>query len=193
MEIYLDNAATTPLSDPMKKYLTSILDLWGNPSSLYAKGTESKRIISDARRSVARFIHAVPDHIYFTPSGSACNTWAVRGYDKAHRHTVLYSPIAHKSILQCAEDCQYPHPLKTDCHGFIDLHDLEQRLASCHLPLRYHRLCQQRNGNYTGCRKNYRSDTFLPWNRLPGLYRQHPLHSHRCPKAKRGYGRFFRP
>ncbi len=134
MEIYLDNAATTPLSDPMKKYLTSILDLWGNPSSLYAKGTESKRIISDARRSVARFIHAVPDHIYFTPSGSACNTWAVRGYDKAHRHTVLYSPIAHKSILQCAEDCQYPHPLKTDCHGFIDLHDLEQRLASCHLP-----------------------------------------------------------
>lgn len=132
MSIYLDNAATTPLSDPMKKYLISILDLWGNPSSLYTKGTEAKQLISGARRSVARFLHANPDNIYFTPSGSASNTWAVRGYDAAHRCTALYSPIAHKSILKCMEDCKYPHPLKTDRHGFIDFHDLKQRLDACH-------------------------------------------------------------
>jgi len=132
MNLYLDNAATTPLSDPMKKYLSSLLDLWGNPSSLHTKGTEAKKILSGARRSVARFLHADPEHIYFMPSGSASNTCAIRGYDAARRCTVLYSPIAHKSILECTKDCPYSHPLKTDRHGFIDLHDLEQKLAACH-------------------------------------------------------------
>ena len=49
MGVYLDYAATAPLSDGMKAYLISILDDWGNPSSLYSKGADSKKIISDAR------------------------------------------------------------------------------------------------------------------------------------------------
>ena len=70
MNIYLDNAATTELTDSMKQYLISLLDQWGNPSSLYAMGEKAGRLLSGARQSVAAFINASPDDIYFTSSGS---------------------------------------------------------------------------------------------------------------------------
>ncbi len=125
--IYLDNAATTPLSDSMKKYLTSILDIYGNPSSLYSTGESAKQIISNARQSVAKFINADPKDIYFTPSGSASNTLAVRGYYEKHNcTTILYSPIAHKSILKCVQSLKRKFPLKVDSDGYIDFDDLKE-------------------------------------------------------------------
>ena len=56
--IYLDNSATTPLTNSTKEYVISILNEWGNPSSLHSQGTRTKQIISSARQSVARFINA---------------------------------------------------------------------------------------------------------------------------------------
>ena len=124
--IYLDNAATSILSDSMKEYLVSILDKWGNPSSLHSVGEPVKQIISNARQSVAKFINADPRDIYFTPSGSASNTLALRGYCSKHNCTVLYSPIAHKSILNCVRSCRDAYPLKVDGNGFIDFDDLKE-------------------------------------------------------------------
>ncbi len=130
MNIYLDNAATTELTDSMKQYLISLLDQWGNPSSLYAMGERTGRILSGARQSVAAFINAGPKDIYFTPSGSASNTLTIRGYYNMHPCTVLYSPIAHKSILKCAESIPGSRPLKVDPEGFVNLEDLESRLMT---------------------------------------------------------------
>lgn len=130
MEVYLDNAATTPLSDSMKKYLISILDYWGNPSSLHSQGTKPKQIISEARQSVAKFINADPRDIYFTPSGSGSNTLAIRGYYEKNNCTILYSPIAHKSILKCVENYKNSYPLKVDKNGLIDFDDLKEWLDS---------------------------------------------------------------
>lgn len=126
MEIYLDNAATSLLSDSMKEYLVSILDKWGNPSSLHSQGEKPKQIISNARQSIAKFINADPRDIYFTPSGSASNTLGIKGYYSKHNCTVLYSPIAHKSILNCVKDYKYAYPLKVDSNGFIDFDDLKE-------------------------------------------------------------------
>ncbi len=131
MNIYLDNAATTELTDSMKQYLISLLDQWGNPSSLYAMGEKAGRLLSGARQSVAAFINASPDDIYFTSSGSAANTLAIRGYCSRHTCTVLYSPIAHKSILKCVESIKGSYPLKVDKDGFIDLEDLSNKLDAC--------------------------------------------------------------
>lgn len=130
MNIYLDNAATTELTDSMKQYLISLLDQWGNPSSLYAMGEKAGRILSGARQSVAAFINASPKDLYFTPSGSAANTLAICGYYSMHPCTLLYSPIAHKSILKCAESIPGSCPLKVDQDGFVDPEDLERRLAA---------------------------------------------------------------
>lgn len=131
--IYLDNAATTRLSDSMQQYLISILDLWGNPSSLHSTGEPVRQLISDARQSVAKLINAHPNNIYFTPSGSAGNTLAIRGYCAKHDCIILYSPIAHKSILKCAESYHNRQSLKVDLHGMIDIHDLEDRLIACNM------------------------------------------------------------
>ena len=79
MKVYLDNAATTSLSDSMKEYLISVLDLWANPSTFLSEGTRPSQLISDARQAVAKHIHANPNDIYFVPSGSAGNTLAVKG------------------------------------------------------------------------------------------------------------------
>ena len=128
MEIYLDNAATSILSDSMKKYLVSILDCWGNPSSLHSVGEPAKQIISDARQSAAKFINADPKDIYFTPSGSASNTLGIKGYYAKHNCAILYSPISHKSILSCVKSCKNAYPLKVDGNGFIDFNDMKEWL-----------------------------------------------------------------
>lgn len=129
--IYLDNAATTPLTNPVKEYLISILDDFGNPSSLYTISEKPKQIISEARKSVAKFINANSDDIYFTNGGSASNTCSIRGYYLKNDCTIFYSPIAHKSILKCVKSCHNSVPLKVNSEGFIDIHDLEEYLDIC--------------------------------------------------------------
>lgn len=123
--IYLDHAATTPLSSEMKKYILSLLDEFGNPSSNHTKGHYPKQIITDTRKVVASFINADSKNIYFTPSGSASNTLAIHGFYSKNICHVLYSPISHKSILKCVEHYEYASPLKVDSSGFIDIKSLE--------------------------------------------------------------------
>ena len=132
MGVYLDYAATAPLSDGMKAYLISILDDWGNPSSLYSIGAESKKLISDARKEVYKFLHAKPNmgDIIFTSGGSASNTLAIKGWTSMRSDTVYYSPIAHKSILNCVKDLPAKVPLRVDHYGKIQLDHLETELKN---------------------------------------------------------------
>lgn len=132
--IYLDNAGTTPLSQGVKDYLISILDNYGNPSSIHQIGIESRKIIDNARKIVAKFINAEPDNIIFTSGGSASNTLAILGFLKQCECTVFYSPLLHKSALKCIEDCTIsPEKLKVNNQGFIDIKDFENRTN----PLKY--------------------------------------------------------
>lgn len=129
--MFLDYASTTPLTDKVKKYLVSILDDFGNPSSLYSLSDKPKQIISQARQAVAKFINADYEDIYFTGGGSACNTLAIRGYFLRNICMVLYSPIAHKSIIQCMDNCGLLSlPLKVNKDSIIDIHDLKNSLSS---------------------------------------------------------------
>lgn len=133
MEVYLDNAATTPLTDSVKKYLISILDEWGNPSSLHSKGTKPKQIISDSRKSVAKFINADEKEIYFVPSGSAGNTMAINvlvsNNPKENKYEVFYSPTAHKSMLLACQSCRYSTPLDVNADGEINIFHLDDILT----------------------------------------------------------------
>lgn len=133
MNVYLDYAATTNLSDSMKEYLISVLNDWGNPSSLHSQGTKPKQIITEARQSVAHFINADPMDIYFTPSGSGANTLAVKGLvsdnPEENPYTVFYSPTAHKSMLKACESCKYHTPLKVNAEGETDIAYLEAMLT----------------------------------------------------------------
>lgn len=133
MQIYLDNASTTPLSENVKSRLVKILDQYGNPSSLHSAGEKPRRIITGARQSVAGFIHADAEDICFTPSGSASNTLAVRGLTsedpRKDPYEVFYSPTSHKSMLKACEACNRHIPLEVNSEGKLDLIRLEASLA----------------------------------------------------------------
>lgn len=126
--LYLDYASTTPLSLEMQTYLSSILKEFGNPSSAHSVGHSARQVITKARQSVAKFVHADTKDVYFTPSGSASNTLAIQGYYQSNNCIILYSPIAHKSVLNCVKSCRNSYPLKVDKDGVIDFDDLKEWL-----------------------------------------------------------------
>ena len=126
--IYLDNAATTPLIPQVKQYILELLDQYANPSSLYQSGVDARQIIEQARKNVAKFINADAENIIFTSSGSASNTLSIKGYIQKHDCCILYSPIAHKSILKCVESCKNAIHLEVDSNGFIDVDKLDKLL-----------------------------------------------------------------
>lgn len=127
MNIYLDNASTTPLSNSMKEYLTSLLNEYGNPSSTHYIGEKARNIIAESRLKIASFINANVDNIYFTCSGSASNTLGIKGFIQKNNYNVFYSPIAHKSILKIMENINSTS-LKVDEHGYIDINDMENSI-----------------------------------------------------------------
>ena len=129
MNIYLDHAATTPLSQSMEQYLSALLHDFGNPSSLYSLGLRTKSIIEEARKNTAGFINASEHDIFFTGGDSASNTLAIKGYCSRHDCNIFYSPLAHKSILKCAASCSESHPLKVSQKGFLDLTNLKKQLC----------------------------------------------------------------
>ena len=128
--IFLDNAATTPLTPQVKQYIIELLDQYANPSSLYQSGVDTRQIIEQTRNNVARFINGNPENIIFTSGGSASNTLAIRGYVQKNNCTVLYSPISHKSIIKCVESIKDTYPLKVNKYGQIDFDDLKEWLDS---------------------------------------------------------------
>ena len=128
--MYLDNAATTPLTPQVKQYIIELLNQYANPSSLYQSGVDSRQIIEQARNNVAKFINGKSENIIFTSGGSASNTLAIRGYVQKHNCTVLYSPIAHKSIIKCVESIKNAYSLKVNKYGQIDFDDLKEWLDS---------------------------------------------------------------
>ena len=93
--IYLDNSATTVLSDNVKQDIITNLENFGNPSSLYEIGLKTKRRIEEVREIVAKCIGGEKKYVYFTSGASESNTWIMSQFDKVY----LPNPIEHHSIL----------------------------------------------------------------------------------------------
>lgn len=78
--IYMDNAATTRVTEPvfeaMKPYFCTV---FGNPSSVHTYGREARKALENARRQVAQALNAKPAEIYFTGCGTESDNWAIRG------------------------------------------------------------------------------------------------------------------
>ncbi len=102
--VYLDNAATTPVSsevaDEINKCFT---DVWGNPSSAHFKGQEAKDVLDDARERIASVLGCRSSEIYFTSSGTEADNWAIKGaakrMAKKGRTHIVTSAIEHPAVL----------------------------------------------------------------------------------------------
>jgi cysteine desulfurase len=134
--IYFDNAATTALDpqvlEAMMPYLTS---RFGNPSSIYSYGRESRLAIENARKTVAKILHAHPAEIFFTSGGTESSNTAIHAAikDLGCKH-IISSPIEHHATLHTVEHlaCNGDVILsfvKILANGHIDLNDLKTLLA----------------------------------------------------------------
>ena len=90
--IYLDHAATTQMCEAAKQAIINHLDKFGNPSSSYELGRQSRILIEDARERIAYCISAEPSEIFFTSGGSEANTWAT------NNRATISSSIEHHSL-----------------------------------------------------------------------------------------------
>src|SRR3954469_16593941 len=103
--IYFDNAATTALDpvvlEAMMPYLT---EKFGNPSSIYSYGRETKLAIETARKTVAKLLNAHPGEIFFTSGGTESSNTAIAAaiHDLGCRH-IISSPIEHHAVLHTVE------------------------------------------------------------------------------------------
>ncbi len=78
--IYLDHAATTSVKpEVLEAMLPYFSEKYGNASSIYSIGRESKKIIDNSREKIADIVGARPEEIYFTSGGSESDNWALRG------------------------------------------------------------------------------------------------------------------
>ena len=105
--VYLDYSATTPVKDEvLQEMIPYFTENFGNPSSLYTMGLESKEAVETARKRVADLIGADAKEIYFTGCGSEADNWAVFGTaDKlsAKGKHIITTEIEHHAMLHSCE------------------------------------------------------------------------------------------
>lgn len=105
--IYMDNAATTRVTEPVAQAMLPYLtEIYGNPSSVHAFGREARKAMEAARRQVAEALGAQPNEIYFTGCGTESDNWAIRGAAEKHksrgRH-IITSAIEHHAVLHACQ------------------------------------------------------------------------------------------
>ena len=132
MNIYFDNAATTPLRKEVIMAISDVMeDCFGNPSSTHSYGRKAKAYVETARKLIAKQINAAPNEIIFTSGGTESDNMilhcAVK--DLAVKR-IISSKIEHHAILHAMEALEQLFGIeiayvKTDKKGVIDLDDLE--------------------------------------------------------------------
>lgn len=135
--VYLDYSATTPVKEEVvKEMIPYFTEKFGNPSSLYDKGLESKEAITKAREQVAELINAKPTEIFFTAGGTESDNWVVFGAaeklkDKGNH--IITTKIEHHAMLHsCMElekqgfDVTY---LDINEDGVVDLQQLKSAIT----------------------------------------------------------------
>lgn len=134
--IYFDNAATTALDptvlDAMMPYLT---EKFGNPSSIYSYGRETRMAIENARKSVAKILNAHPAEIFFTSGGTESSNTAIHAaVNDLGCKRIITSPIEHHATLHTVEALKHRDLVELSYvkllpNGHVDTDDLEKILA----------------------------------------------------------------
>lgn len=134
--VYLDNAATTKMSDKVIEEMTkSFSENYGNPSSVHTFGQRAKSAVERARHIVAQNLKVETTEIVFTSGGAEGNNLVIRGFLKANRHKgkhIITSRIEHSTILKAFEQLENEgyeiSYISVDENGAVDIEELKQEL-----------------------------------------------------------------
>ncbi len=135
--VYLDHAATTSVKEEvLQTMLPYFSEKYGNASSIYTIGRESKKAIEGARESVAEAINCEPKEVFFTGSGTEADNWGIKGVAFANRQKgnhIITTSIEHHAVLHT---CKYLEKegfevtyLPVDEDGLISLKQLEEAMT----------------------------------------------------------------
>ena len=137
--IYLDNAATTALSESARNAMEPYFSTYyGNPSSIYRFGQEARKAVEESRQSIAALLRVSPREIYFTGGGTESDNWAISSValesalKKEKSAHLITSAIEHPAVLRT---CAFFESLgvkvsriPVDKEGFLNLEILEKVL-----------------------------------------------------------------
>lgn len=139
MPVYLDHAATTPITPEALAAFTAAMQTVGNPSSIHSAGQRAKMLLEDGRAAVARSLDADPVEVVFTSGGTESINLAVKGLfwarqqDRARPRIVVPGGEHHATVdtvewLERHEGAVVD-VVPLDAQGRVDLDGLEARLA----------------------------------------------------------------
>lgn len=136
MAIYLDHAATTPMTPEVLAAYTSALSLVGNPSSIHSQGQAARRMLEDARVAIAAALGADPVELTFTSGGTESINLALKGlfWARAPRRRILSTKAEHHATIDALEWLEQHEGavidwIPVDSVGRIDLDALEAAIG----------------------------------------------------------------
>jgi cysteine desulfurase len=136
--IYLDHAATTPTRpEVVKAMLPFFTDAFGNPSSIYSHGRETKGAVEEARTKVAELIGARSEEIVFTSGGTEADNFALKGVAYANEPKgshIITTSIEHHAVLEVGKflerrGFQITY-LPVDKYGLVDPDDVKRAITA---------------------------------------------------------------
>jgi len=133
--IYLDHAATTPISDKALEVFVNVsTHYYGNPSSLHDQGSEAKQLLNAGRRTIAKIINSDSEEIIFTGGGTESNHLAIKALlstsDKKH---IITSEVEHSSVRNLFDELERRgykiSRICVDDKGRISLDEVEKAIT----------------------------------------------------------------
>ncbi len=134
--IYLDNAATTPMAPEVFDAMVPFMkEYFGNPSSSHSFGRKCKSALEQSRRSIASYLNCSASEIYFTSGGTEADNLAIRSaVDDLGVNHIICSEIEHSAVIKTSESLKLNKGVKLSyvkllSNGHVDLAHLEELLS----------------------------------------------------------------
>jgi len=139
--VYLDHAATTPISDEALAAMEETLRTTGNASSLHGSGRHARRLVEESREAIAGALGARPSEVVFTSGGTEGDNLALKGIFWARRDAdprrtrILSTAVEHHAVLDTlhwlsAHESAKTELLPVDRDGVLDVSALRESIAS---------------------------------------------------------------
>ena len=121
-QVYLDNAATTPIDKEVIATITEVMmDVYGNPSSSHQFGRKAKVVVEEARKSIAKHFKVTAGEVVFTAGGSEADNLILRNaVVNLGVERIIISKIEHHAVLHTVQALEKEFGIAVD---YVDLDD----------------------------------------------------------------------